>query len=57
MIVVKINCTHNDQGAWCTDKRVKRSLWGFGARCCIEYCDNKTCDYKEKKYKKTQLNR
>ena len=53
MIVVKINCTYNDQGAWCTDKRVKRSLWGFGARCCIEYCDNKTCDYKEKKYKKT----
>ena len=33
-IIVKVDCTHNDQGAWCNNKNVKRSLWGFGARTC-----------------------
>jgi len=27
----------NDHGAWCKDKRVKRSLLGIGARCCIVF--------------------
>jgi len=45
-IIVKINCTQNDRGAWCKDKRIKRSIWGIGARCCIEY-DDKICDIKQ----------
>lgn len=34
---INVNCVSNRDGAWCNDKRVKRSLWGMGARCCIEY--------------------
>jgi len=34
---VNINCKMNDHGAWCKDKRVKRSLLGIGARCCIVF--------------------
>ena len=42
----KINCRMNDQDAWCKDKRVKRSLFGLGARCCLEHNDQK-CEYKD----------
>jgi len=45
-----INCKYNDQGAWCTNKQIKRSLFGLGARCCCEY-DDKKCEYKVE-YKK-----
>ena len=34
---VKVNCIYNDKGAWCTNKNVKRSLLGLGARVCSEY--------------------
>ena len=37
---IKICCIFNDRGAWCTNKRVKRSLLGIGARCCSEYDEN-----------------
>jgi hypothetical protein len=37
MVNIRINCKYNDQGAWCFNKEVKRSLFGFGARCCIIY--------------------
>ena len=43
----KINCKHNNKGAWCTNKRVKRSLFGIGARVCCEFNDIK-CELKEK---------
>lgn len=36
-ISIKVDCKSNDGGAWCKDGRVKRSLLGFGARCCMEY--------------------
>ena len=26
----KINCKYNDEGAWCTNKNIKRSLFGHG---------------------------
>ena len=39
-----INCEYNDRGAWCKDVRVKRSLLGMGARCCLVF-DNKDCPY------------
>jgi len=39
-MLLKINCKFNDSGAWCRCKQVKRSLKGFGARCCMEYSDN-----------------
>lgn len=31
---VNVNCKKNVDGPWCKDERVKRSLFGFGARCC-----------------------
>lgn len=41
--MIKINCKWNDEGAWCKNKKVKRSLFGLGAICCIEYGTNKIC--------------
>ncbi len=38
------NCVYNDNGAWCTNKSVKRSLFGIGARCCIAYGKLSTTD-------------
>lgn len=32
--MINVNCTYNDRGAWCTNKNIKRSLLGLGARCC-----------------------
>lgn len=43
---VKINCQYNDSGPWCTNKKVKKSLFGFGARCCPEYYNQKKYQYK-----------
>lgn len=43
--MIKINCIYNDDGAWCKNKLVKRSLWGIGARCCLEY-PHGHCSYK-----------
>lgn len=34
---IKINCIYNDRGAWCNNKKIKRSLLGLGARCCTEF--------------------
>lgn len=47
---IKINCKSNDQGSWCKDKRIKKSLWGFGARCCVLFpgLNGKTCEYQVK---------
>ena len=44
-MILKINCEYNDDGAWCTNKKVRRSLFGLGSRCCSEYNDKK-CDKK-----------
>lgn len=33
----KINCKFKDQGAWCTNSEIKKSLFGLGARVCVEY--------------------
>lgn len=43
MVMVNVNCIFNDNGAWCKNKKIKRSLLGFGPRLCIEepYCQNK----------------
>lgn len=55
-VVVKVNCIDNDKGAWCKNKNIKRSLWGLGARCCIEYRNEgfKKCEYK-KPYKRKKV--
>lgn len=37
MVYGNINCVWNDRGAWCKNKNIKRSLFGFGVRSCIEY--------------------
>ncbi len=43
----KINCKYNDRGAWCTNKKIKRSLFGLGTRLCSEYNFDKICKLKE----------
>jgi hypothetical protein len=47
---INVNCKFNDRGAWCKHKLVKRSLFGFGARCCILFPDNLLgkCELQEK---------
>jgi hypothetical protein len=50
-MIRKVNCKCNDNGAWCTNKNVKRSLFGIGARCCSEFND-KECDLKELRTKR-----
>jgi hypothetical protein len=46
---IKINCEYNDQVAWCKHEKVKRSLWGFGARCCTIHPNLfSRCDYQVK---------
>ena len=46
-MVVKINCIWNDQGPWCKNKTVKRSLFGLGARCCTASPYGKGCTIQE----------
>ena len=48
--MIRINCVYNDQGAWCKNKNVKRSLFGVGARCCKLYPDrfNSMCEFQMK---------
>ena len=46
-MIRNINCKWNDQGAWCKNKKVKRSLFGIGARCCVEYDRTEICSFKE----------
>lgn len=47
--MTKTNCIHADQDVWCKNKNIKKSLWGFGARCCIEagYSHPRACEFKE----------
>lgn len=40
---IKINCTDNVEGAWCKNKNTPRSLFGLGARCCVEYPEQVSC--------------
>ena len=48
-MIIKVNCIHNDQGAWCKHKEVKRSLWGLGARICPLHGELTTCQHQEVK--------
>jgi len=46
---IKIDCEFNDRGAWCKNENVKKSIFGFGARCCLIYpYDNYFCSYKKR---------
>jgi hypothetical protein len=48
-IRININCIYNDSGAWCTNKNIKRSLCGIGARCCVIHpFFTGHCEYQEK---------
>lgn len=44
---IRVNCRKNDSGIFCKDKRIKRSLFGIGARLCI-VPEGKTCPFQEK---------
>ena len=46
-MVHSVNCKANDQGAWCKDRRIKRSIWGIGARVCLVF-EGKACPYQDK---------
>ena len=41
--MINVNCIYNDQVAWCTNEKIKRSLFGLGARCCKEF-NGESCD-------------
>lgn len=48
---ININCKYNDNGAWCKNLNIKRSLFGLGARCCVLFPDkflSNLCKYQEK---------
>ena len=48
-MIVNINCIYSDQGAWCKNRNIRRSIWGIGARCCVEYPYTvKPCELKVK---------
>ena len=52
--MININCIYND-GAYCKNKNIKRSMFGLGARLCMEYPPNvKECKYK-KSYPQPQV--
>ena len=45
---LRINCTKCVDICYCSDKRVKRSLWGIGPRMCVLYdygIINKRCEF------------
>lgn len=44
--MININCQQNDRGAWCKDKRVRRSLLGIGVRCCKIF-EGDVCEYQK----------
>jgi hypothetical protein len=48
--MINIDCKDNDQGVWCKNKNVKRSLFGLGARMCVLYpgFNDKECKYQTK---------
>jgi len=50
-MIVKINCTYNDRGPWCTNKNIKRAFFGIvGARMCPLYeIFGAKCEYQNKK--------
>ena len=41
-----INCIHYVQIGECKNDKIKRSLFGIGARRCIEYITNEKCNLK-----------
>lgn len=52
-IKINVNCTYNEDGAWCANSKVKRSLLGLGARVCVKFRDiTKNCEHCEKRNSK-----
>ena len=49
-MIKKVNCIHNSEDVHCDNKAIKRSLFGIGPRCCVEY-GNKRCNLKVKHIK------
>jgi len=49
-VIKNINCIYSDNGIYCKNNKIKRSLFGFGARVCKNvdsFWDDK-CDLIEK---------
>jgi len=53
-MILKINCRYNNDDAWCTNEKVKRSFWGAGPRCCLVY-NNKKCEFNDCKTKRPTM--
>lgn len=51
-MIVKVNCTYNNSGAWCRNKNIYRSLFGLGARICPVH-NGGTCSLQIKKERMT----
>ena len=34
---IKNKCIHSVNDAWCNNDNIKKSLFGIGARCCVDY--------------------
>ena len=46
------NCIYNKNNAYCTNKNIKKSLFGLGMRCCFLYANcGGYCDYQEQKFR------
>ena len=46
MVMINVNCIYNDKSAWCKHKGIKKSMFGIGARVCVEV-DGKQCTLKQ----------
>lgn len=44
---VNINCKSFKHGGYCSNKKVKALLFGFGARVCRLYEGEKSCEHQE----------
>ena len=43
----KVNCKYNEKGAWCSNEKVERGLFGLGERLCYDYLKiSHTCPYR-----------
>lgn len=49
-MIIKVNCKYNEKDTiCCTNKNIKRSLFGIGARMCIKFQSVTKCEFEEYK--------
>ena len=45
---ININCIYIEYVTGCKNENIKRSLFGFGARLCVNYPYRNSCKYQKK---------